>query len=145
MKRISLALLLLPLLAIVSPLRAEEVAAPADIQVVFLHNGKEYPPDLLRDLEESGGLPEELDLPIGFGDTLGYRRFEAEKLNETVTGAVAKDGKVVLSNGVEFPTAEMTVFQCLMRIRTIYYTIHSADFGYAGERNAPAPAGTPGR
>ncbi|MCX6349130.1 MAG: hypothetical protein NTV79_06485 [Candidatus Aureabacteria bacterium] len=137
MKRISLVFLLLPAAAIVSPLQAEEAAAPADIQVVFLHNGKEYPPDFLRDLEESEGLPEELALPIGFGDTLGYRRFENGKLAETITGAVAKDGKVVLSNGVEFSTAEMTVFQCLMRIKTIYYTVHSADFGYPA---APPPA-----
>jgi len=141
MKRISLVFLVFPLVASVSSLRAEEAAATADILVVFLHNGKEYPPDLLRDLEESEGLPEELALPIGFGDTLGYRRFENGKLTETVTGAVAKDGKVVLPNGVEFSTAEMTVFQCLLRIRKIYYTIHtiqSSDFGYPAV-TPPAP------
>lgn len=135
MRNPSFLLLLLFFMALAAPLAAEENTS--DVQAVFLHNGEEYSPALLADLEEAGALPEDLSLPIDSGDTLGWRRFEEGKLKEKVIGTVAKDGRVALSNGIEFSAAERTVFQCLLKLRSIYYTFHSADFGYP---ESPPPA-----
>jgi len=132
----SWALLWFPFLVLASPLAADE-AAP-EVQAVFLHNGEEYTPALLADLEETGVLPEALTLPIGVRDTLGWRRREGGQPKEEVAGTVAEGGKVALSNGIEFSAAEMTVFQCLLKLRSIYYTFHSADFGYP-EPKLPLP------
>ena len=137
MRIMSLAVLSLVSLAAVFPLAAEEV--PSDVQAVFLHNGREYPPDLLADLEESGSVPEELARPILAGDTLGWRRFANGSLAETVSGAVAKDGKVALPNGVEFSTGGMSVFRCLLQLRSIYLTFHSSDLGYPAGRDPLPP------
>ena len=136
-----LAVLALVSLAPVFTLAAEE--GKPEVQAVFLHNGQEYPPDLLGDIEESGSVPEELSRPILAGDTLGWRRFANGSLEETVSGAVAKDGKVAFPNGVEFSTEGMSVFRCLLQLRSIYLTFHSFFLGYPAGRDSLPPA--PGR
>lgn len=141
MRIISLAVLSFVSLAAVFTLAAEE--GQPDVQAVFLHHGREYPPDLLADLEESGSVPEELSRPILAGDTLGWRRFANGSLEETVSGTVAKDGKVAFPNGVEFSTEGMSVFRCLLQLRSIYLTFHSSDLGYPAGRDPLPPA--PGR
>jgi hypothetical protein len=113
-----------------SPSLAENTDNSPIIWLVFLHNDNEYFLPFFRIKKDVEIVPAKLRSNIQFGDSIGYRRYEGENIVEEVTGSITKSKKVILSNGVEFSVNNMTIFEALRKLQSIYWMLHSPSYGH---------------
>jgi len=100
---------------------------------VYLYNGKEY----VSKYEIGKELGKEHDSKkymLRPGESIGYRQYQNEKIVEEITGTVSNEGKLILSNGVEFSIEDKTIFEVFERMFKVLAFLNTYDYGYFGSK-----------
>ena len=98
--------------------------------LVFLHNGNEYFSPFISTNDDDEIVPVELRSHIQSGDSIGYKCYDVDNIIEEVTGTITKSKKAILSNGIEFSVDNMTIFEALRKLQSIYSMLHTPNYGH---------------
>jgi hypothetical protein len=99
--------------------------------LVLIHNDNEYFwPFMSTNADDDEIVPVELRSYIQSGDSIGYKCYDVDNIIEEVTGTITKSKKAILSNGIEFLVDNLTIFEALRKLVSIYSMLHTANYGY---------------